>query len=87
MYLSHEQANHASYEAPKERLQLSRSPGLEWTTADCQVGVPPKCDLIIIEPAYGNMRLYKLTPMGALNRVFQAVLAGFFIPGRHAKVF
>jgi len=51
-------------ETPKDRFQLSKSLGLDWTTVDYQVGVLLKYGLVIEEAAYGNVRLYKLTPIG-----------------------
>ena len=51
-------------ETPKDRFQLSKSLGLDWTTVDYQVGVLLKYGLVIEESAYGNVKLYKLTPIG-----------------------
>ncbi len=51
-------------ETPKDRFQLSKGLGLDWTTVDYQVGVLLKYGLVIEESAYGNVKLYKLTPIG-----------------------
>ena len=51
-------------ETPKDRFQLSKSLGLDWTTIDYQVRVLLKYGLVIEESAYGNVKLYKLTPIG-----------------------
>jgi DNA-binding transcriptional ArsR family regulator len=51
-------------ETPKDRSQLSKSLGLDWTTIDYQVRVLLKYGLVIEESAYGNVKLYKLTPIG-----------------------
>ena len=71
-------------ETPKDRFQLSKDLGLDWTTVDYQVGVLLKYNLVVENAAYGNVKLFTLTPMGetilkALNemqrnegRVYQA---------------
>ena len=51
-------------QTPKDRFQLSKSLGLDWTTIDYQVRVLLKYGLVIEESAYGNVKLYKLTPIG-----------------------
>jgi predicted transcriptional regulator len=51
-------------ETPKDRFQLSKGLGLDWTTVDYQVGVLLKYGLVVEESAYGNVKLYKLTPIG-----------------------
>jgi predicted transcriptional regulator len=51
-------------ETPKDRFQLSKGLGLDWTTVDYQVGVLLKYGLVFEESAYGNVKLYKLTPIG-----------------------
>ena len=51
-------------ETPKDRFQLSKGLGLDWTTVNYQVGVLLKYGLVIEESAYGNVKLYKLTPIG-----------------------
>lgn len=54
----------ASLETPKDRFQLSKDLNLDWTTVDYQVRVLLKYGLVNEEAAYGNVRLYKLTPIG-----------------------
>ena len=51
-------------ETPKDRFQLSKDLGLDWTTVDYQVRVLLKYGLVAEESAYGNVKLYKLTPIG-----------------------
>lgn len=51
-------------ETPKDRFQLSKDLGLDWTTVDYQVGVLLKYNLVTENAAYGNVKLFALTPMG-----------------------
>ena len=51
-------------ETPKDRFQLSKGLGLDWTTVDYQVGVLLKYGLEVQESAYGNLKLYKLSSIG-----------------------
>jgi predicted transcriptional regulator len=53
-------------ETPKDRFQLSKDLGLDWTTIDYQIRVLLKYGLVTEDSAYGNVRLYKLTPVGEL---------------------
>ena len=53
-------------ETPKDRFQLSKDLGLDWTTVNYQVGVLSRYGLVTEDTAYGNVRLYKLTPIGAI---------------------
>ena len=53
-------------ETPKDRYQLSKDLGLDWTTIDYQVRVLLKYGLVAEDSAYGNVRLYRLTPVGEL---------------------
>ena len=54
----------AALETPKDRFQLSKDLELDWTTVDYQVRVLLKYGLVIEDTAYGNVKLYKLTPVG-----------------------
>jgi predicted transcriptional regulator len=54
----------ASLETPKDRFQLSKDLNLDWTTVDYQVRVLLKYGLVNEEAAYGNVKLFKLTPIG-----------------------
>lgn len=49
---------------PKDRFQLSKDLGLDWTTINYQIGVLLKYGLVVEESAFGNVKLYKLTPVG-----------------------
>lgn len=51
-------------ETPKDRFQLSKDLGLDWTTVDYQVRVLLKYGLVVEDAAYGNVKLYKLTATG-----------------------
>lgn len=51
-------------ETPKDRFQLSKDLGLDWTTIDYQVRVLLKYGLVTEDVAYGNVKLYRLTPVG-----------------------
>lgn len=51
-------------ETPKDRFQLSKDLGLDWTTVDYQVRVLAKYGLVAEDAAYGSVKLYKLTPIG-----------------------
>jgi predicted transcriptional regulator len=51
-------------ETPKDRFQLSKDLGLDWTIVDYQVRVLSKYGLVSEDAAYGNVKLYKLTPIG-----------------------
>lgn len=53
-------------ETPKDRFQLSKDLGLDWTTVDYQVGVLLKYNLVTENAAYGNVKLFALTPMGEI---------------------
>ena len=49
---------------PKDRFQLAKDLGLDWTTIDYQIRVLLKYGLVTEDAAYGNVKLYKLTPVG-----------------------
>lgn len=51
-------------ETPKDRFQLSKDLGLDWTTIDYQVRVLLKYGLVTEDSVYGNVKLYKLTATG-----------------------
>jgi predicted transcriptional regulator len=51
-------------DTPKDRFQLSKDLGFDWTTIDYQVQVLQKYGLVKEEAAYGNVKLYSLTPVG-----------------------
>lgn len=53
-------------ETPQDRFQLSKGLGLDWTTVNYQVRVLLKYGLVNEEKAYGNVKLYKLTPVGEI---------------------
>jgi DNA-binding transcriptional ArsR family regulator len=53
-------------DTPKDRFQLSKDLGLDWTTIDYQVRVLLKYGLVAEDAAYGNVKMYKLTPVGEL---------------------
>lgn len=53
----------AALQTPKDRFQISKDLGLDWTTVDYQMRVLLKYGLVNDETAYGNVRLYKLTPI------------------------
>jgi len=50
--------------SPKDRFQLAKDLGLDWTTIDYQVHVLLKNGLVVEDVAYGNVKLFKLTPIG-----------------------
>lgn len=49
---------------PKDRFQLAKDLNLDWTTVDYHVRVLLKYGLVAEDTAYGNVKLYKLTPNG-----------------------
>ncbi len=49
---------------PKDRFQLARDLELDWTTIDYHVQVLLKYGLVQEKTAYGNVKLYELTPVG-----------------------
>ena len=49
---------------PKDRFQLAKDLGLDWTTIDYHVQVLSKYGLVREKTAYGNVKLYELTPIG-----------------------
>lgn len=51
-------------ETPKDRFQLAKDLGFDWTTIDYQVRVLLKYGLVAVDAAYDNVKLYKLTPVG-----------------------
>jgi predicted transcriptional regulator len=53
-------------DTPKDSYQLSKDLGLDWTTIDYQVRVLLKYGLVAEDAAYGNVKMYKLTPVGEL---------------------
>lgn len=53
-------------ETPKDRFQLSKDLGLDWTTIDYQVRVLLKYGLVVEDAVYGNVKMYKLTSVGEL---------------------
>ena len=49
---------------PKDRLQLANDLGLDWATIDYHIQVLLKHGLVQEKTAYGNVKLYELTPVG-----------------------
>ncbi len=49
---------------PKDRFQLAKDLELDWTTIDYHIQVLLKYGLVQEKAAYGNVRLYELTPVG-----------------------
>jgi predicted transcriptional regulator len=49
---------------PKDRFQLARDLELDWTTIDYHIQVLLKYGLVREKTAYGNVKLYELTPTG-----------------------
>lgn len=51
---------------PKDRFQLANELGMDWTTADYHMRVLLRNGLVHEQSAYGNVRLYELTPVGKM---------------------
>lgn len=49
---------------PKDRFQLAKVLSLDWSTIDYHIRVLCKHGLIGEKNAYGNVKLYELTPSG-----------------------
>lgn len=60
-------------DTPKDRFQLAKDLGLDWTTVNYQISVLLRYGLVVEDVAYGNVKLYRLTPVGAvlLNAVLE----------------
>jgi predicted ArsR family transcriptional regulator len=57
---------------PKDRLQLAQELGLDWKGVDRHLVVMKKYGFVDDRVAYGKVRMYQLTPMGAsLLRLLQ----------------
>ncbi len=50
---------------PKDRLQLAKDLGLDWTTVDFHTRVLFKNHLITEKTAYGNVKIYELSSVGS----------------------
>jgi DNA-binding transcriptional ArsR family regulator len=52
--------------APKDRFRLAQELKLDWKTVDYEIKVLLRHGLIAEHLAYGDVRLYKTTPIGSL---------------------
>ena len=50
--------------APRDRFQLSRELGLDWSTVDYHIHVMRKHGLVAEKTAYGSVKMYELTETG-----------------------
>jgi len=50
---------------PKDRYQLANELGLDWTTVDYHIRVLLENGLVHEQTAYGNVKMYELTPIGS----------------------
>jgi DNA-binding transcriptional ArsR family regulator len=50
---------------PKDRYQLANELGLDWTTVDYHIKVLLENGLVHEQTAYGNVKMYELTPIGS----------------------
>ena len=49
---------------PRDRLQLAKDLNLDWKTIDYHIEILLKHGLIREQAAYGNVKIYELTPIG-----------------------
>lgn len=50
---------------PKDRYQLAKELGLDWTTVDYHIRVLLENGLVHEQSAYGNVKMYELTSIGS----------------------
>lgn len=51
---------------PKDRLQLAEELGVDWKTVDRHVQILNKYGFVREQAAYGNVRMYEVTPIGKM---------------------